>query len=332
MRFSVIIPVYNAERTINRCLDSLLQQNYPDVELMIVNDGSLDKSGDICKDYAEKYKSIRYFEKKNGGVSSARNVGLDYATGEYVLFVDSDDYVANDYFETIDGYLKNDPVDLLSFGVRNFGCRNNDWGTGYYTVSGEIAVARRAKEAIEKEAFFSLCCRAFSREIIQTNNLRFCTDLHTGEDQTFIFSYATHIKRMAAMMKTLYFVNTEGDTSLSRRPRKDLPEQVLIANSIMQKALRESQLSTEAKAIYDEALAWLFYRSAYSACREIHKFYDEGSMRRKEIRRICKQFALYKIQPVGIKCYIIAMPIIMRCAVFIDALVKINVWRSKNTK
>ena len=97
-RFSVIIPVYNAGKTLQHCVDSLLLQKCEDVEIILVNDGSQDGSAAICRSYAARYSAVRYLEKSNGGVSSARNAGLDAAQGRYVLFVDSDDYVPGSLF------------------------------------------------------------------------------------------------------------------------------------------------------------------------------------------------------------------------------------------
>ena len=106
VKYSVIIPVYNAEKTLRRCLDSLLSQPYPDCELILVNDGSSDESGIICKEYAAKHRQVCVVDKENGGVSSARNAGLDRASGKYVVFVDSDDYVADNFFSLLDQTLK----------------------------------------------------------------------------------------------------------------------------------------------------------------------------------------------------------------------------------
>ena len=90
---SIIIPVYNSEVTLRRCLDSVISQSISDWELILIDDGSTDKSGEICEEYASKDKRIKVFYKKNGGVSSARNVGLDNAKGEWIAFVDADDFV-----------------------------------------------------------------------------------------------------------------------------------------------------------------------------------------------------------------------------------------------
>lgn len=98
-KVSVIVPVYNVEKYIEKCLDSLVGQTLKDIELIVVNDGSKDKSKDIIKKYQEKYSNIIYLEKGNGGLSDARNYGLNYAKGEYVAFLDSDDYVDSTIYE-----------------------------------------------------------------------------------------------------------------------------------------------------------------------------------------------------------------------------------------
>ena len=111
---SVIVPVYNVEQYLPRCIDSILAQTFTDFELLLIDDGSKDKSGAICDAYARKDPRIRVFHKPNGGVSSARNMGLDNAKGEWIAFVDSDDWVNEDFlanFVEIDS-----GEDLLSQG------------------------------------------------------------------------------------------------------------------------------------------------------------------------------------------------------------------------
>ena len=93
MKVSVIVPVYNTYDYLNKCLDSLVNQSFKDYEIIIVNDGSTDDSEKIIKKYQKKYSNIKYYYKENGGLSSARNYGIKYANGDYIAFVDSDDYV-----------------------------------------------------------------------------------------------------------------------------------------------------------------------------------------------------------------------------------------------
>lgn len=98
---SVIIPVYNCEKYLNRCLDSILKQSYRNIEVILVDDGSTDYSLNICKEYENKDKRFKVFNKENGGPSSARNHGLDRCNGEYIVFVDSDDYLSDDYLQRL---------------------------------------------------------------------------------------------------------------------------------------------------------------------------------------------------------------------------------------
>ena len=94
---SIIVPVYNTEKHIERCLDSIMKQDYPNFEVILVNDGSTDESGIIIQKYKEKYKNISYIKQENKGVGAARNAGIKVAKGDYISFVDSDDFIMEDY-------------------------------------------------------------------------------------------------------------------------------------------------------------------------------------------------------------------------------------------
>lgn len=100
-KISIIVPVYNVEKYLKKCIDSILSQTYTNLDIILVNDGSTDNSGMICEDYAKKDKRITVIHKKNGGLSSARNAGLDIAKGEYIGFVDSDDFIADNMYEIL---------------------------------------------------------------------------------------------------------------------------------------------------------------------------------------------------------------------------------------
>ena len=113
MKVSIIVPVYNVEEYIDKCLDSLVHQTLSDIEIIIVNDGSPDNSEAIIKKYLKKYKNIKYLVKENGGQSDARNFGLKHATGKYVGFVDSDDYISLDMFEKMYNKIEEDQADIV---------------------------------------------------------------------------------------------------------------------------------------------------------------------------------------------------------------------------
>lgn len=113
-KVSIIVPVYNVEKYLRKCLDSLVKQTLKDIEIIVVNDGSTDNSLDVVKDYGEKYSDIvKVYSKKNGGLSDARNYGLKYANGKYVAFVDSDDYVKKDMFLKMYNYASKNDLDIV---------------------------------------------------------------------------------------------------------------------------------------------------------------------------------------------------------------------------
>lgn len=117
MRFSVVVPIYNVEKYLNQCVDSILSQSYTDFELILVDDGSTDSSPEICDAYAERDDRIKVVHKKNGGLSDARNTGIKIAQGEYLLFLDSDDYWGGtEVLESINAALIDNPVEIVQFG------------------------------------------------------------------------------------------------------------------------------------------------------------------------------------------------------------------------
>ena len=322
MRYSVIIPVYNAEGTLRRCLDSLVRQQFSDYELLIINDGSTDGSDAICREYANTYSCVRYFAKENGGVSSARNLGLEQAKGEYILFVDSDDYVSQDYFALLSHTLESNAVDLLMFGYRNFGGVSTEWDTGEFYEDAETGIAKQISSVMQQYLFSSLLSKGFKRQIIEQHNIRFANDLAIGEDQTFIFTFAMHIRSIGSIGNHLYNVDVSDGNSLSRKARPYLTQQLMEVNRRMHAAYHATEHSPESAHYYESALAWMTYRSAYSCCKELLKFNCSAKQRRREIRKICKLYRAEEIKPVGWKCRLIALPVLMRWNGVIDWLIK----------
>ena len=321
MQYSVIIPVYNAEGTLRRCLDSLVRQQFSDYELLLINDGSTDGSDAICHEYANTYSCIRYFAKENGGVSSARNLGLEQAKGEYILFVDSDDYVSGNYFASLSDALENAAADLLMFGYRNFGSISTEWDTGEFYEDSEIGIAERVSSAVRQYLFSSLLSKAFKRQIIEQHNIRFANDLAIGEDQAFIFTYAMHIRSIGSIGYHLYNVDVSDGNSLSRKARPYLTEQLMEVNRRMYAAYQAVPHAPKAAKHYEAALSWMTYRSVYSCCKELLKFDYSAKQRRHEIRKICKLYRAERVRSVGWKCRIIALPVQLGWSWAIDRLI-----------
>lgn len=321
IEYSVIIPVYNAEKTIGRCLDSLLNNIPKTAELLVINDGSKDKSSEVCKAYADKYSEIHFFEKENGGVSSARNLGLDNAQGEYILFADSDDYVVPDYWSTIESIITSNTPDLLQFGFQDRGNTIIDRNTGDYNIDELDEVAEKINEAIRKYMFSALYSRAFRNDIIQKHHLRFENDLTIGEDQVFIFAYAMNVKSMVSISKTLYVAVLENQESLTRKKRDYLVEQLRVVNKRMFDLVEHSQLPEKIQRIYISAVTWVYYRSVYSCCKELLKYNLPTKSRKKKIKEICAIYSSDNIRPIGLKCFAIALPVKYRMSLVIDVLI-----------
>jgi len=119
-KISLIIPVYNVEKFLSRCVNSVIKQTYKNLEIFLVDDGSTDNSGNLCDKYAQKDKRIKVIHKKNGGLSDARNVAIDKITGSYITFIDSDDYVSKDYVEYLFNNLKNTNSDISTCLYQSF--------------------------------------------------------------------------------------------------------------------------------------------------------------------------------------------------------------------
>ena len=133
-KITVIVPVYNVENYLNKCLDSLINQTYKNLEIIVINDGSTDNSGEICQEYAQKDNRITYVEQENGGLSDARNSGLERMTGSYVTFVDSDDWVEPDYVEVLHNKLIGYQADIA---IGNYYSYNEDEAMYYFHVNSE---------------------------------------------------------------------------------------------------------------------------------------------------------------------------------------------------
>lgn len=191
-KISVIVPVYKAEKYLHKCVDSLLAQTFTDFEILLIDDGSPDKSGEICDEYAEKDSRIRVFHKENGGVSAARNLGLNNSGGNYVAFVDSDDWVAPDYLKDFQiENLNPDEKFIVIQGIeQNYPKKKKPTKMFYY--ENEVLYWSRDIERIKDNNILLNGCpvaKLFSKEVISNNKLFFNTNISLNEDHLFFLNY-----------------------------------------------------------------------------------------------------------------------------------------------
>ena len=216
MEISIIIPIYNSEKYIEQCIQSILAQSFKDFELILIDDGSTDNSYNIVKQYADSDTRLILIKKENGGVSSARNCGLEIASGKYVTFIDSDDYVLPDFLEKI--YSKTDGIAELVF-------------SGLVNMNGNTIL----KKVVQKDCSWDLnkeddfinflyqplqsspCAKLYSHDIIKKNHLRFDTALFCAEDRDFNLKFFEHIQKANSLSYSGYCYRREVINSLTKR-------------------------------------------------------------------------------------------------------------------
>ena len=318
MRYSLIIPVFNSEKTVARCIESIVSQDFDDYEILLINDGSTDKSDALCKEFSEKYRTVKYFKKENGGVSSARNLGLEKASGKYVLFVDSDDEVSGNYFEAINEMTGKNDCDMYLFSCRLSDGRNEEIRQEQNAVYGVDSVFDAVSFAIRNRRINVLWCKAFLNERIKQLDLRFSNDIYIGEDQLFCVTYALYINSLCTSDKIIYNVSLENGESLSRKRRDDLSGQLISGHKKMFEALKNAKPQKASNEKLSAAIAYSFYRSAYSSSKELLK-YDMGTKeRRRRIKEVCRAFCEEKVPAKDFKTFVISLPVRMKAAFLID--------------
>lgn len=290
-RYSVIVPVYNAQRTLHRCIESLLAQNYPNMELILVNDGSTDESGHICSEYQMHCDAVVYIDKPNGGVSSARNAGLECAKGEYILFVDSDDSVSSDYFTELDRAHENKPYDLLVFKKHGSGGKYADETPWFDALSSKASYIDQVVYMMHCRIIMQPVNKCYKRSIIQEHSLRFPEGVHTGEDFTFVMSYIVKCSSIKTICADLYCIDLSDQSSLTRRYRPALRDQLCSVYNEISNIVEHSNLSSANKEDILTAADYLYIKLVFSCIAEefkakpLHYFRD-----RKKIISICKSF------------------------------------------
>ena len=287
-KYSVIVPIYNAQATLNRCVDSILDQNFDDMELILINDGSPDRCGEICGEYARKDSRVRYFAKPNGGVSTARNMGLDLARGTYVLFVDSDDYVSQDYFDVLEQVGEEFDFVMFSHKVTDGKTVTPRILTPFSSSDMDQCV-KKFCETWYTKTLTHLYTKRYRRSMIEQMKLRFPENLYLGEDKTFNVQYIMGCRSCRICPEPLYWINVENENSLSRKFRPDLYEQLAMLTEQTGRTLREARIPEAYRREYQAAENLIQLRGIYSEAKRMHLMGRKRKERRRIIRQMCRQ-------------------------------------------
>lgn len=290
--FSVILPIYNVEKYLERCVESVLSQNFTDYEMILVDDGSSDFSPKICDEYEEKYNFIKVIHKKNGGLSSARNAGFEQATGKYILWFDSDDWVEKNTLSLIYNATKESEVDIIKFNYIRHIDDNEILG-----ISNAIPKKYEEKKEIDElitlalcsagKYSLSACMHAYRTQFLNDNSLKFISEREVGsEDFLFNIEALLSANSVVVLKDALYHYDLRIGSLTQRGYKKQLPEKYTYLFSLLKDYLKQKGMFD----IYIDRLSYFYVWSLiYGTCiANEYKVTDEHSLKdgRKNVKRM----------------------------------------------
>lgn len=298
-KVSIIVPVYNAERYLRQCVDSILKQTFMDFELLLVDDGSTDGSGKICDEYAAKDDRVVVLHKLNGGVSSARNLGLDNVSGEWVTFVDSDDYLLDGAFSEVSQIANEDLVIYSYQRIKNDKVSQVDVLPN--DVLADVSSLKRFYAAHLHTTLRSPWCKLFKRVLI--GYLRFDEHMRVGEDHVFVMKYLVNVNSCMVSDK-LFYSYREYDTPFFSKYSLSVKESVYALSQLF-----KAYMDLNVYSLYFEK--WMFLDYRFMCRKELDKhpnlWYNDPDVK-FVYNRIKKEMGLN----FRVRYRLLSMPIIIR--------------------
>lgn len=253
IKISVIVPIYNVEAYLDRCMQSLLNQTLSDIEIIMVDDESPDNCPQICEDYKAKYPNIKVVHKKNGGLGFARNSGLEVAEGKYVAFIDSDDFVDLDMFQHLYEYAEANDCDAVFCGYNIYRdaehIRSMQENWDYVLKKGKDEVGQVLLDMVgpkpdyhsDAKLLMSVWRAIYSRNLIEENGLRFVSErIYIAEDIMWHLDFLPYCQCVGLIPQTHYYYCMNG-TSLTRTYRADRFEKELFLYHTQEEKLHKAQ-------------------------------------------------------------------------------------------
>lgn len=292
---SVIVPVYDVEKYLNRCITSIVNQTYKNLEIILVDDGSPDKCPQMCDEWAKQDNRIKVIHKNNEGLGLARNSGMDIATGDYVTFVDSDDWISTNCYKEVVDIINKHCTDIVSFGYYRYQCEKEKKKVCSYIKCGlHTNVCETVLPCMisKKEVFdyhtvpviASAWSHVYSMNLIKQNNLRFLSErIILSEDHVFNLEAVSKAKSYYCIHKPYYYYNAVNG-SLSQKYMKNMYERkhnMLEAyKSILKNKIDENKFKERINIFWIDSM----YQCINNECRKVsNRSYIES---RKEIIKI----------------------------------------------
>lgn len=240
---SIVIPIYNAEKYLEECLNSIKNQTYKNFEVIMVNDGSKDNSETICKSFLKSDSRFRYFTKENGGVSSARNLGLDNVEGDYITFIDSDDWVDENYLDLLITTVKKNHSDIVVSSYKQFNNIDIFYLRAYSLQEKYLLNFERMnrddfltifpKLMSTNVCFNNAVAKLFRKELV--NDLRFDTSIKYGEDLDFYFRLYLNVDSISYVDEPTYIYRSHGDSTTSNFNQEHAEQELTIFKQMYEK-------------------------------------------------------------------------------------------------
>lgn len=254
-KISVIVPIYNSEKYLAKCIDSILNQTYESIEIILIDDGSSDKSGEICDNYAKNYTQVRVMHTENGGLVRARKHGVSVAQGEYIGFVDSDDWIAPIMYEKLVEYVDKYNVELVGAGVvtSTGNIMSNSLDEGVYSDEGLLSVYSKMMFNFEKNApgvLQSVCTKLIKKSILEKSMRLIDERITYGEDAAIVYSSCLQCQRIALTNEQYYHYRIHSE-SMCREKNYQIFDKVYLFSEYMKKVFsmykEEYQLQRQLK-------------------------------------------------------------------------------------
>lgn len=278
IKISVIIPVYNTSPFLRDCLDSVLNQTYANFEVICVNDGSTDDSLSVLNYYSENHKNLIIIDQLNNGVSAARNNGLKRATGDYITFVDSDDYIDRNYLSNLVDELNGTQYDLICSGLRDFDStgiiKTIRLDSAIFCLTNHVNIIK----FLETPLNTSPVAKLYRRDIIQKFNIRFKLGLSLGEDRDFNLRFFSKCKEIRTCSFINYFYRKDVKESLTHQFHKEVLTNDYESIKLKKQVLVEKDSYNEESQKYiSELILQLLFDNliSISQCQKKNLLFDE---------------------------------------------------------
>lgn len=287
-KISIVVPVYNATNTLERCVTSLLEQTYRNIEIILVNDGSTDNSYEICTQFCKKDFRVQVVNKSNGGVSSARNAGIEFATGKYLMFCDSDDWVEPNWCQELLHFYQPDNLCMCGYYI------HDDNAVLQLNSVGEMST-------VEKNDYFTTKCwggyspwnKIFDANIIKKHKLSFNESISLGEDMLFVWDYLKSISgKIIILNKMLNHYSWPQNNSLTLNvPRKYYSQCDLICSKVLTGIDNGIECSKKAYQTFVNDYYWQYFK----ALRRVYDDMELSYFNKKEIIQSIIQSKSFRI-------------------------------------